>query len=144
LPLLLVEKLEYVYYAPYYLQTFIFLIGTSFWFLSETMHQHLPFWTQGEEPKEKRARKGTSWRLPRLPIILLLISSTTMLGIYGLSASVRTAEAQTILTDNTWYLYNTGALDMSETTTNFSSQYFCNIHTAPSILVNSETHQRPR
>jgi len=40
------EKLEYVYYAPYYLQTFIFLIGTSFWFLSETMHQYLPFWTQ--------------------------------------------------------------------------------------------------
>jgi len=42
----LMEKLEYVYYAPYYLQTFIFLIGTSFWFLSETMHQYLPFWTQ--------------------------------------------------------------------------------------------------
>jgi len=42
----LTEKLEYAYYAPYYLQTFIFLIGTSFWFLSETMHQYLPFWTQ--------------------------------------------------------------------------------------------------
>jgi len=42
----LAEKLEYAYYAPYYLQTFIFLIGTSFWFLSETMHQYLPFWTQ--------------------------------------------------------------------------------------------------
>jgi len=42
----LMEKLEYAYYAPYYLQTFIFLIGTSFWFLSETMHQYLPFWTQ--------------------------------------------------------------------------------------------------
>jgi len=40
------EKLEYVYYAPYYLQTFLFLIGTSFWFLSESMHQYLPFWTQ--------------------------------------------------------------------------------------------------
>jgi len=42
----LMEKLEYAYYAPYYLQTFIFLIGTAFWFLSETMHQYLPFWTQ--------------------------------------------------------------------------------------------------
>jgi len=40
------EKLEFGYYAPYYLQSFIFLIGTFFWFLSETMHQYLPFWTQ--------------------------------------------------------------------------------------------------
>jgi len=40
------EKLEFAYYAPYYLQSFIFLIGTSFWFLSEAMHQYLPFWTQ--------------------------------------------------------------------------------------------------
>jgi cellulose synthase/poly-beta-1,6-N-acetylglucosamine synthase-like glycosyltransferase len=40
------EKLEFAYYAPYYLQSFIFLIGTFFWFLSETMHQYLPFWTQ--------------------------------------------------------------------------------------------------
>jgi hypothetical protein len=40
------EKLEFSYYAPYYLQSFIFLVGTSFWLLSETMHQYLPFWTQ--------------------------------------------------------------------------------------------------
>jgi len=40
------EKLEFVYYAPYYLQSFIFMIGTFFWFLSEAMHQYLPFWTQ--------------------------------------------------------------------------------------------------
>jgi len=40
------EKLEFAYYAPYYLQSFIFMIGTSFWFLSEAMHQYLPFWTQ--------------------------------------------------------------------------------------------------
>jgi len=40
------EKLEFSYYAPYYIQSFIFLIGTFFWFLSETMHQYLPFWTQ--------------------------------------------------------------------------------------------------
>jgi len=40
------EKLEFVYYAPYYLQSFIFMIGTFFWFLSEAMHQYLPFWSQ--------------------------------------------------------------------------------------------------
>jgi len=40
------EKLEFAYYAPYYLQSFIFMIGTSFWFLSEAMHQYLPFWSQ--------------------------------------------------------------------------------------------------
>jgi len=40
------EKLEFAYYAPYYLQSFIFLIGTSFWFLSEALHEYLPFWTQ--------------------------------------------------------------------------------------------------
>jgi len=40
------EKLEFIYYAPYYLQSFIFMIGTFFWFLSEAAHQYLPFWTQ--------------------------------------------------------------------------------------------------
>ena len=40
------EKLEFVYYAPYYLHSFMFLIGTFFWFLSEAMHEYLPFWTQ--------------------------------------------------------------------------------------------------
>jgi len=40
------EKLEFVYYAPYYLQSFMFLIGTFFWFLSEAIHEYLPFWTQ--------------------------------------------------------------------------------------------------
>jgi len=53
-----VEKLEYAYYAPYYLQTFLFLIGTAFWFLSETMHQYLPFWTQGEEPQREESSQG--------------------------------------------------------------------------------------
>jgi hypothetical protein len=40
------EKLEFIYLAPYYLQSFFFLIGTACWFLSEAMHQYLPFWTQ--------------------------------------------------------------------------------------------------
>jgi len=40
------ERLEFAYYAPYYLQSFMFLIGAFFWFLSEAMHQYLPFWTQ--------------------------------------------------------------------------------------------------
>jgi len=39
------EKLEFVYFAPYYLQSVFFMIGTTFWMLSESMHAYLPFWT---------------------------------------------------------------------------------------------------
>lgn len=39
------EKLEFLYYTPYYLQSLFFIVGTSFWFLSEAMHTYLPFWT---------------------------------------------------------------------------------------------------
>ncbi len=39
------EKLEFLYFAPYYLQSFFFLIGTFFWFVAELLAQHPSFWT---------------------------------------------------------------------------------------------------
>lgn len=39
------EKLEFLYFAPYYLQSFFFLIGTSFWFIAILLGQHPWFWT---------------------------------------------------------------------------------------------------
>jgi len=40
------EKLEFLYYAPYYLQSVFFIMGTACWFLSEIiMHGKLPYWT---------------------------------------------------------------------------------------------------
>lgn len=40
------EKLEFLYYAPYYLQSVFFVIGTVCWFLSEIiMHGKVPYWT---------------------------------------------------------------------------------------------------
>ncbi|MFB0558402.1 MAG: glycosyltransferase [Candidatus Bathyarchaeia archaeon] len=39
------EKLEFIYFAPYYLQSFFFLIGTSFWMIAETLVQSPWFWT---------------------------------------------------------------------------------------------------
>jgi cellulose synthase/poly-beta-1,6-N-acetylglucosamine synthase-like glycosyltransferase/transposase len=42
----LVEKMEFLYLSPYYLQSFFFLIGTVGWFLSEvTFRVQLPYWT---------------------------------------------------------------------------------------------------
>ncbi|MDP3998617.1 MAG: glycosyltransferase family 2 protein, partial [bacterium] len=41
-----VEKAEFVYLAPYYLQAAFFVIGTFAWFVSEAvLRSHLPFWT---------------------------------------------------------------------------------------------------
>ena len=41
-----IEKLEFLYLSPYYLQAFFFLIGTISWILTETIYPgHLPFWT---------------------------------------------------------------------------------------------------
>ncbi|HJX45876.1 MAG TPA: glycosyltransferase family 2 protein [Patescibacteria group bacterium] len=41
-----VEKLEFLYLSPYYLQAFFFLVGTFSWLLSETVFPaRLPFWT---------------------------------------------------------------------------------------------------
>lgn len=39
------EKLEFLYFSPYYLQSFFFLIGTFFWFAAELFNQHPYFWT---------------------------------------------------------------------------------------------------
>ncbi|TET85544.1 MAG: DUF2341 domain-containing protein, partial [Anaerolineales bacterium] len=40
------EKLEFLYYAPYYLQSIFFIIGTLAWLISEIfLRTHLPFWT---------------------------------------------------------------------------------------------------
>jgi len=40
------EKAEFLYYAPYYLQSVLFILGTTSWFVSELMlHTHIPYWT---------------------------------------------------------------------------------------------------
>ncbi len=40
------EKVEFLYYAPYYLQSIFFIIGTTSWFISEfVVRRHLPYWT---------------------------------------------------------------------------------------------------
>ena len=40
------EKLEFIYFAPYYLQSIFFTIGTVAWFFSETiLHHEIPYWT---------------------------------------------------------------------------------------------------
>jgi glycosyltransferase involved in cell wall biosynthesis len=40
------EKLEFLYYVPYYLQSFFFIIGTAAWLVSEILlKSHLPFWS---------------------------------------------------------------------------------------------------
>ncbi len=40
------EKVEFLYYVPYYLQSIFFIIGTSSWFISElVVRRHLPYWT---------------------------------------------------------------------------------------------------
>jgi len=39
------EKLEFLYYTPYYLQAVLFIVGTLFWLVSDTvLHSHLPYW----------------------------------------------------------------------------------------------------
>jgi cellulose synthase/poly-beta-1,6-N-acetylglucosamine synthase-like glycosyltransferase len=44
-PLLtLAEKLEFLYFAPYYLQSFFFIIGSICWILSEILHCSPKFW----------------------------------------------------------------------------------------------------
>jgi cellulose synthase/poly-beta-1,6-N-acetylglucosamine synthase-like glycosyltransferase len=40
------EKFEFIYFSPYYLQSFLFLTGTFAWFLSEAVFKvQLPYWT---------------------------------------------------------------------------------------------------
>jgi len=48
------EKLEFLYFGPYYLQSLFFLVGTFLWFLSEFIarqyplgaYRYMPFWTE--------------------------------------------------------------------------------------------------
>ena len=41
-----IEKIEFLYLSPYYLQSFLFLIGTFSWFTAEVVFRvNLPFWT---------------------------------------------------------------------------------------------------
>ncbi|MBI2862162.1 MAG: glycosyltransferase family 2 protein, partial [Chloroflexi bacterium] len=40
------EKLEFLYYAPYYLQSVLFTLGTTGWLVSELLlHERLPYWS---------------------------------------------------------------------------------------------------
>jgi cellulose synthase/poly-beta-1,6-N-acetylglucosamine synthase-like glycosyltransferase len=39
------EKAEFAYYAPYYLQSLFFLVGSLFWMLAETIGEHPWFWS---------------------------------------------------------------------------------------------------
>ncbi len=39
------EKLEFLYFSLYYLQSFFFLVGTVSWMIAEVLHQHPWFWT---------------------------------------------------------------------------------------------------
>jgi len=41
----LTEKLEFLYFAPYYLQSLFFMLGTALWVVSEVYRQRPPFWT---------------------------------------------------------------------------------------------------
>jgi len=40
------EKLEFAYFAPYYLQSVFFIAGTFLWLVSEYLHEYPPFWNQ--------------------------------------------------------------------------------------------------
>ncbi len=45
-PLTFLEKLEFIYLSPYYLQAAFFILGTFCWLISETVFKaRLPFWT---------------------------------------------------------------------------------------------------
>jgi cellulose synthase/poly-beta-1,6-N-acetylglucosamine synthase-like glycosyltransferase len=39
------EKLEFLYFSPYYLQSAFFIVGTVCWIVSEATRRRLPFWT---------------------------------------------------------------------------------------------------
>ena len=39
------EKAEFLYFAPYYLQSLLFLVGTACWVVSEVYRRRPPFWT---------------------------------------------------------------------------------------------------
>ncbi|MGD2142397.1 MAG: glycosyltransferase, partial [Candidatus Bathyarchaeota archaeon] len=39
------EKLEFLYFSPYYLQSFFFLVGSIFWLIAELIGSHPFFWS---------------------------------------------------------------------------------------------------
>jgi len=39
------EKAEFLYFAPYYLQSLLFILGTACWIVSEVYRRRPPFWT---------------------------------------------------------------------------------------------------
>lgn len=43
--LTLAEKLEFLYFAPYYLQSFIFILGSLAWVVAQYIKRHPAFWT---------------------------------------------------------------------------------------------------
>ena len=42
----LAEKVEFLYFAPYYLQSLVFIIGSITWIIAEMGKRHPPFWNQ--------------------------------------------------------------------------------------------------
>ncbi len=42
----LAEKAEFIYFAPYYLQSVIFILGSICWIVAEVGKRHPPFWNQ--------------------------------------------------------------------------------------------------
>jgi len=38
------EKLEFLYYSPYYLQSLLLMVGTASWILSGLLRSYVPFW----------------------------------------------------------------------------------------------------
>ena len=41
------EKLEFIYFAPYYLTSILFMLGTAAWLISELfLRVELPFWSE--------------------------------------------------------------------------------------------------
>jgi cellulose synthase/poly-beta-1,6-N-acetylglucosamine synthase-like glycosyltransferase len=38
------EKMEFLYFAPYYLQSLFFLVGSLCWFVADLLAQYPPFW----------------------------------------------------------------------------------------------------
>ena len=60
------EKLEFLYFAPYYIQSLLLILGTAFWFTSDLLATHLPFWTV-----------YFGWSLVATNLIALPLMSTT-------------------------------------------------------------------
>ncbi|MBI2021504.1 glycosyltransferase [Candidatus Daviesbacteria bacterium] len=83
------EKFEFVYLAPYYLQSLFFIIGTLSWFLAEVVFKaNLPFWT---------ATWGWSlvltnlFALPLMNLVGLFLEESDQKDYFGLASFVATS-----------------------------------------------------